>query len=403
MAIINKGDRKYLVIIHLGYDGQKRKTRSKRVNLQYLSNKEAEKQIIIIEKEFEDEVKGNPNNDASMKFKEFTDMFLNDYAVQQLRPKTIASYKFELEKRILPEFGYMKINDIRPTQLIKYYSKLSKRTYKRGNDDVLLSNRTVKYSHQILSSIFGQAVKWQVIKENPCKYVSPPKANTSKKVTNYWEDYHAIKFLEAIGSEKLKYICATELALIGGLRTEEILGLDINDITETGVIIRRTSKLVDGSGMVIEEVAKNESSERSVTLPQPVITNLRKLKLEQMASQFELQNKWEDITIGKKPRVMLFTQDKGKPMYGKTFNSWLKKFVKSYNKGKEEKLPEITFHGLRHTNASLMIYLGVDARTGAARMGHAQTSTFLNIYGHMLERADKEIANKLESTLLKKV
>lgn len=403
MAIINKGDRKYLIIIHLGYDNGKRKTKSKRVDLSRLTQKQAGKEIILMEKAFEDEVKGYLNNNANMKFKDFVELWINDYAMQQLRPKTIASYQGELKRRITPEFGYMKINQIKPTHLITFYSKLSKKGARQDGSEGTLSSRTIKYQHQILSSILGQAVKWQVIKENPCKFVSPPKTESLQKKKNYFEDYEAIEFLQAIRGDKLKYICACELALLGGLRREEILGLDINDITVDGVIIRRTSKVVDGIGMVVEELTKNESSGRSITLPAPVIDNLKRLRSEQKVTQFKLQNLWQDIKIKDKYRILLFTQNKGKPMHGQTLSSWQKQFIKNYNEVKKEnemKLPSITFHGLRHTNASMMIYLGVDIKAGSVRMGHAQTSTFLNTYGHMLERADKEISNKLGKTLL---
>lgn len=375
MAIKYKGNGKYTVIVHLGYNADKRLTRTKTFDLSHLSEKQAEKRIVILEEEFTQSAKGLIFADEDAKFSDFVEFWFESV---QLRPKTIASYDGELQRRILPRFGHMKIGTIRPAHLVKFYSDLEGK----------VGSRTIKYQHQILSSIFGKAVLWQVVRENPCHFVSSPKIEKNSKPKHFSDD-EAIRFLEEIRTEKLKYICAAELALLGGLRREEILGLDVNDITKDGVSICRTSKTVDKRGMVVEEIAKNDSSIRTLTLDAGVMKDLRKLRAEQLAASFKLQNLWQS------DRVFLFTQDNGKPMYGGTLTSWFRDFANKHG------FKQITFHGLRHTNASVMIYLGVDIRAGAARLGHAQTSTFLNVYGHMMERADKEISDKLGDALMK--
>ncbi len=59
-------------------------------------------------------------------------------------------------------------------------------------------------------------------------------------------------------------------------------------------------------------------------------------------------------------------------------------------------LPDIPFHGLRHTSATLLISENVDIRTVSARLGHAQASTTMNIYAHSLKESDKKAADKLD-------
>ena len=66
-----------------------------------------------------------------------------------------------------------------------------------------------------------------------------------------------------------------------------------------------------------------------------------------------------------------------------------KSIIRCYNAHiikEEEKLPEISLHGLRHTSATLMISQNVDIRTVSNRLGHAQTSTTLDIYSHALQK-----------------
>ena len=65
----------------------------------------------------------------------------------------------------------------------------------------------------------------------------------------------------------------------------------------------------------------------------------------------------------------------------------------------EIELPLIPLHGLRHTAATLLIANGVDVRTVSGRLGHANTSTTLNIYSHALEEFDRKAADVLEQVL----
>jgi integrase len=53
------------------------------------------------------------------------------------------------------------------------------------------------------------------------------------------------------------------------------------------------------------------------------------------------------------------------------------------------KLPAISFHAFRHSHASMLIKAGVDILTISRRLGHANPSITLNVYGHLIEGADR--------------
>ena len=76
-----------------------------------------------------------------------------------------------------------------------------------------------------------------------------------------------------------------------------------------------------------------------------------------------------------------------------TINKWLKKFLKDNN------LPIVSVHSLRHTCITLQILAGVPLRQVSARAGHANQSTTANIYSHALQSADKMAAEKLAEAL----
>jgi integrase len=80
------------------------------------------------------------------------------------------------------------------------------------------------------------------------------------------------------------------------------------------------------------------------------------------------------------------------PLYPK----WFKKFIK------KNSLPYITFHQLRHTNASLLIGQDVDVATVSKRLGHADKSVTLRTYAHAIKEHDREAADALGNLLKKK-
>lgn len=59
-------------------------------------------------------------------------------------------------------------------------------------------------------------------------------------------------------------------------------------------------------------------------------------------------------------------------------------------------LPPLPFHGLRHSAATMLINQGLPAKSISGRLGHANISTTMDIYGHYLKSADKEAADRLK-------
>ena len=86
----------------------------------------------------------------------------------------------------------------------------------------------------------------------------------------------------------------------------------------------------------------------------------------------------------------LFRQPNGKPMNPCTFTYRFKLILKTNS------LPlDLNVHSLRHTNASLLIAQGVDVRTVASLLGHAQASTTLDIYAHAFDKNKRKAQEKL--------
>ena len=80
----------------------------------------------------------------------------------------------------------------------------------------------------------------------------------------------------------------------------------------------------------------------------------------------------------------LFTKENGEPIFPSTPSLWFRRFRKRHN------LPDLPFHGIRHTNASIMLGEGVDVATVSRRLGHADINVTLRRYGHAIEENNRK-------------
>lgn len=332
----------------------------------------------------------------SLKFSEFTEIWKRDYGSKELAPSTYKRYCRMLETRLLPYFGHFYINKIRPTDIMKFYDLLEKDTQltrKKGNNGEKtkkpLSGKTILEHHRLLRAMLHRAVYWQLIVSNPAERVQAPRAKKPKR-RSYDDDQTKILLenLEKLSIEDTKYKVAIILTVFTGVRLGELMGLEWQDIDfKNGIIsINRSSQYLSDMG-VFTKVPKTESSIREIAIPEFIISLLEEYKLwyeEQKSLYGEL---WTDSN-------RLFVQADGKPMHPSTISKWFVKYVAQIG------LPVINFHGLRHTNATLLISQNIDVAVVAARLGHAQITTTFNFYVHPIISHNRKAGNVLENLLL---
>lgn len=186
------------------------------------------------------------------------------------------------------------------------------------------------------------------------------------------------------------------LAVYTGLRKSELLALTWSDIDFDRDLLQVSKAVTVVDGTQICKVPKTRASNRTVSIPHFLTLRLHKLQIQQTEYRLKWGSSWQG-------RNWVFIQDNGRMTNYSTPYQALHDVVLRYNAGKkeDEQFPPIPFHGLRHTAASLLIAGHLDVKTVSARLGHAQTSTTLNIYTHALQEGDWKAAEILEDILQK--
>ena len=332
----------------------------------------------------------------SITFKEFTEIWKRDYGSKELAPSTYIRYLGMLESRILPYLGHFKLDKIKPTDIMKFYDMLDKDTQIRRiicNNGYRtlkpLSQKTILEHHKLIRAMLHRAVYWQLLFSNPCERVQPPKSKKPKR--RYYDDEQCkvlLSNLNELSVDDIKYKTAITLTLFTGIRLGELMGLEWSDIDFTNgiVSINKSSQYLSDKG-VFTKTPKTESSIRDVAIPDFVVSLLEEYRL-----WYEIQKSIYGELWMNSDR--LFVQSDGKPMHPSTISKWFVKFVKEIG------LPVINFHGLRHTNATLLISQNINVAVVAARLGHAQITTTFNFYVHPVISHNKSAGNVLQNLLI---
>ena len=389
-SIEKRGD-SYRLVCVVGYNLQGRPI--KKSKTVHCSKKEAK---IELAKFVADVQKGMYVEGKSLKFTDFVEIWKRDYGSKELAPSTYKRYLGILESRIIPYFGHFHVDKIKPTDIMQFYDLLSKDTQivRRKNNNGKktgkpLSPKTIVEHHRLLHAMLQKAVYWQMIVSNPAERVQAPK--TKKPKRKYYDDEQSkalISGLMELTEEQFKYKVAIILTIFTGVRLGELMGLEWNDINfKDGIVsINRSSQYLADKG-VFTKVPKTESSIRDVAIPDFVVSLLEEYKCWYDEQKYQYGELWIDSN-------RLFVQADGKPMHPSTISKWFEKFVAQIG------LPVINFHGLRHTNATLLIAQNIDVSVVAARLGHAQITTTYNFYVHPIISHNKTAGFALENLLL---
>lgn len=463
MATIKKIGSSYLIRVSTGYriikdKNGKPKRVQQRKNFTWkpepgLTSKQEREELNRQVVKFEERVNTGRVIDGNIKFSEFAEKWMELHASKQLEPKTVHEYRRQLV-RINAAIGHVRLDRLQPAQLLGFYDNLSEegvrtdirfhateklkqaaedaglnasqiaRLAKIGNSTgqaavrgepiirqsaeaiakalnyklsdlftpvegkTRLSGTTALAHHRLISSILNYAVEWQVIPFNPADRVRAPRSES--KEAKYLDEVQARQLIEALQNEPLQFKTMIIVLVYTGLRRGELCGLKWSDIdfAQSLLQVNRAIQYLPTRGIFEKDPKKK--SKRPIKIPSLALRILLEHKNAQEKEAQDCGDAWHDMDL-------VFTRSDGTYYNPDDLSAAFHEFI--INKAVPLGLPAVNAHSLRHTNATLQIAGGVDIRTVSKRLGHAQTSTTMNIYSHAIKSADEAAADALDDIL----
>lgn len=239
-----------------------------------------------------------------------------------------------------------------------------------------MSSASVYRVHEILSSIFNNALRRDLVPYNTGTKVIQPKYRRAKM--NCYDEETSKRLINTLSSKApIKYKCFVILAILIGFRRGEIVSLHWDDIyfKNHKITVNRSAYYLSGQP-ALEKDPKTDTNNRTIVVPSICFNLLKQCRVEQGKMRLTLGDKWQGSQN-------IFTTEDGKIMNLSSGPKWFSGFLEKNG------FPYIRFHDLRHIFATLSISGNVDVKTVSHKLGHASTTTTMNFYVHSLESTDK--------------
>lgn len=284
-----------------------------------------------------------------------------DTCIRGKEAATYEKYINALNNFILEEFGEKKVSEINTLVLQQFINKLNEK----------LAPGAVITVISVFKSIINKGVDLEIIPQVPYKKVTLPKVpKKDGEILSLEQIKILLNYIEKMKMSWHKV--ALEIAIYGGLRKGEILGININDainFKENSIkVFRQYAKVKDEStGKIVHEIKeklKTDNSYRTVYLPKYIMDNIK-----------DYINTLNPIPISGYLFINPETGDfYSKGSINKAFDNLLK----------QNKIKHITIHDLRHLYATMMIGSGADSATVAKHLGDS-IKVVEEVYVHHME------------------
>lgn len=317
------------------------------------------------------------------------DLLFSDYIRSRLKVAerrvdsvTFQGYQLMANAQVIPFFENtaVRLVDVDRECLQRFFDEKASSGRKDGKGG--LSPSSLRQYKNILMQTLNEAVKSGLIQTNPCQFVELPKKQQYQ--SNYYNAEQLRALFEAIEDDPLYPV--VKITALYGLRRSEVLGLkwDSVDFSTGRLTIKRTVSKVTTA--VCKDKTKNSSSHRSFPLSHEAKEILLKVKADEDIHRQLCGSEYEENDF-------IFKWPNGKPFSPDYISSHFSLLLKNNH------LPHIRFHELRHSCASLLLNSGCTLKDVQEYMGHADIQMTANIYGHLDMQRKQLLTEKMTASL----
>lgn len=379
---IRKRGNTYELNVSAGYDGSGKHIRNYTTFIapEGVSETKADKLAIEAYMEFAKKAKGNKAFGENMRFNHLCDIYFKEYAPNKLKPVTAEHYKSNVKNHIAPIFGNRKLKDIATSDVTAFLTGLT------------MKPLTVKKVKIVFHSIMKYAVSQKYIASNPCggaiwKEVTEQEFGEIENVLTLQQAQKLLKMLE----DYSPFNTIVKLLMFTGMRSGECLGLrwDSIDFDRKTIFIDKTLSYANNTWFLTSP--KTPRSTRTICIDDTAISILLKHKEEQDKQKEIVGEAWQHPEL-------VFTSCTGHWYDRSLLNTQFRRYI-SQHMDELNLNHKITIHGLRHTNASLLLYAGEPLENISAHLGHASSDITSRVYAHMYAEVNVRMAKTVSNAL----
>lgn len=288
---------------------------------------------------------------------------------KRVKRRTIARYSELLRLHVTPIVGSLPLAKLKPLHLEKVYSSA---------EDKGLSKQTVLHIHRVTHTALRQAVRWQLVGRNVAEAVIPPRPDRQNLAA--LEPAEVGLLVGAVAGTQLEM--PTVLAIGTGMRLGEVLAVRWRDVNLKKAELRVTQTL---QITMVFDTPKTHRSMRTVILPNFVVAALRRHRKDQNERRLRLGESWTEMDL-------VIDDGSGGPMRPAVVSRQFRATTRKAGL-------DLTFHGLRHGHASLMLAAGEHLKVVSEQLGHSAIGITGDLYTHVAPIVRREAAGKLDTLL----
>lgn len=366
--VVRRGDKTFLVRIYLGTTDTGRRDYYNRTVRGTAKDAERVKVELIRRRDA-----GEPLEESKQTFAAYAEDWLEQRA-SSLNPSTIKSYRQMLIQHAFPKLGQRRLSNLEATDITNLYSSVAPK----------LSASSIRLLHAILSSLFTQAFKANLIKKNPLLIVDPPKAQRREMQTMDAEQ--ARKFIQL--AQQTPYACILTFLLVTGCHPGEAIGVKWTDINfeQASITIQRQLKMRSKDDWQFAPV-KSKSGNRTIALPAEFLRQLKEHRRKQQEQRLRIGPLWQNHNL-------VFCDSWGNALSLQPVREQFKAIAEKVG------LPKtLRMYDTRHTSATLLMERGTNPKVVSERLGHANIGITLSVYSHVTQRLQAEASEKLAEAL----
>lgn len=329
---------------------------------------------------------GNTKGQESLEtFGEVAESFFELYKLQQ-KVGSIRQMRSNLDTYAIPAFGNKRISKITTAQIQKQVIEWAKNAAEplggKQKRDVG-SGKDYKLQLNVINRIFQHALSIGIIDRNPCHSVIIPKVKIDKpnKEVNFYtkiELSELFSHIESLDNTKwsTQYFNALiRLLVASGLRIGEAMALEWFDVDLDNQTVSVSKTTVQRT--VIQDTPKTNKSNRVISIDSKAASTLK---------HWYFFQKKHFMSLGNPHQYLVFPTWQGNVMDYHGLNYRLKKIEDA------AKLTSLSFHGFRHSHASLCLNAGMTYKVIQERLGHSTLQMTMDLYSHLEpEKKNKEL------------